>query len=422
MLGFEETLYGEGRDGRYWYLVGETGRARLGLWTEQVGLAGGRGGAHVHYAFHVADEVIDRLRGRIEEAGAEVEGPVQLGPGRAIYVTDPDERRRVLEPGHGGLRPWRPLRRRSGDLQAARRLARQSRQDVVEQGGAIGSAEFRREFCLDLGAILAIHRELHRDESLRGVVAIALDEVRSTVGCSGAGGVTGASGAPGDSAGRSRLRFRDRLRFRLRLGFRLRLRRLSEVGSFQKVAASTAAASSAEFVEGAAGSVDLPAGIGFGPLADAQRVHVGLLADPCRLGLSLANDLLGPSLGAGDDDERAASASVASSSRSMSGHAKGNGQMRSAPPRHRIRAMPNRKVLAVLGAAQFLMVLDQAVMNVAISQLVADFDAITIQAVIALYALTMAALMLTGGKVGDIIGRRRAFIIGICIYAQPGQR
>ena len=44
--------------------------------------------AHVHYAFHVADEVIDRLRGRIEEAGAEV--PVQLGPGRAIYVTDPD--------------------------------------------------------------------------------------------------------------------------------------------------------------------------------------------------------------------------------------------------------------------------------------------------------------------------------------------
>jgi catechol-2,3-dioxygenase len=34
-LGFEETLYGEGAEGRYWYLVGET--ARLGLWTEQVG-------------------------------------------------------------------------------------------------------------------------------------------------------------------------------------------------------------------------------------------------------------------------------------------------------------------------------------------------------------------------------------------------
>ena len=88
VLGFEETLYGEGAEGRYWYLVGET--ARLGLWTEQVGLAGGRGGAHVHYAFNVADAEIDRLKERIEEAEAAVEGPIQLGPGRAIYVTDPD--------------------------------------------------------------------------------------------------------------------------------------------------------------------------------------------------------------------------------------------------------------------------------------------------------------------------------------------
>jgi catechol 2,3-dioxygenase-like lactoylglutathione lyase family enzyme len=88
VLGFEETLYGEGAEGRYWYLVGET--ARLGLWTEQVGLAGGRGGAHVHFAFNVADREVDQLKERIEAAGAEVEGPIQLGPGRAIYVTDPD--------------------------------------------------------------------------------------------------------------------------------------------------------------------------------------------------------------------------------------------------------------------------------------------------------------------------------------------
>jgi len=88
VLGFEETLYGEGAEGRYWYLVGET--ARLGLWTEQVGLAGGRGGAHVHYAFSVPDAEIARLKERIERAGAAVEGPIQLGPGRAIYMTDPD--------------------------------------------------------------------------------------------------------------------------------------------------------------------------------------------------------------------------------------------------------------------------------------------------------------------------------------------
>ena len=81
-------LYGEGREGRYWYLVGDT--ARLGLWTPQTGLAGGRGGAHVHFAFQVEDAEIDRLLERIGSTGVEVEGPIQLGPGRAIYVTDPD--------------------------------------------------------------------------------------------------------------------------------------------------------------------------------------------------------------------------------------------------------------------------------------------------------------------------------------------
>ena len=65
------------------------------------------------------------------------------------------------------------------------------------------------------------------------------------------------------------------------------------------------------------------------------------------------------------------------------------------------------------------MVLDQSVMNVSISQLVEDFDTTvtTIQAVITLYCLVMAMLMLTGGKIGDIIGRRRAFTIGLVIYA-----
>jgi EmrB/QacA subfamily drug resistance transporter len=74
--------------------------------------------------------------------------------------------------------------------------------------------------------------------------------------------------------------------------------------------------------------------------------------------------------------------------------------------------------LVVLALAQFLMVLDQAVMNVAISQLVEDFDTsvTTIQGVITFYALVMAAAMITGGKVGDIIGRRRAFVVGLVIY------
>lgn len=88
LLGFEETLYGEGREGRYWYLIGDS--ARLGLWTPQTGLAGGRGGAHVHFAFSISETDLDALHDRLTAAGAEIEGPIQLGPGRAIYVTDPD--------------------------------------------------------------------------------------------------------------------------------------------------------------------------------------------------------------------------------------------------------------------------------------------------------------------------------------------
>ncbi len=64
------------------------------------------------------------------------------------------------------------------------------------------------------------------------------------------------------------------------------------------------------------------------------------------------------------------------------------------------------------------MVLDSAVMNVSISQLVEDFDTevTAIQAVITMYSLVMAATMITGGKLGDLFGRRRAFRIGLVIY------
>ncbi|MEM9515691.1 MAG: MFS transporter [Actinomycetota bacterium] len=80
--------------------------------------------------------------------------------------------------------------------------------------------------------------------------------------------------------------------------------------------------------------------------------------------------------------------------------------------------MARWRALIVLSVTQFLMVLDQSVMNVSISQLVEDFDTTvsSIQAVITLYSLVMAALMITGGKIGDIIGRRRALVIGLVIY------
>ncbi|NUT59435.1 MAG: MFS transporter, partial [Agromyces sp.] len=65
------------------------------------------------------------------------------------------------------------------------------------------------------------------------------------------------------------------------------------------------------------------------------------------------------------------------------------------------------------------MVLDSSVMSVSISQLVEEFDTTVsmIQLAITLYALVMAALMLTGGKIGDLFGRLKVFRIGLVIYA-----
>ena len=75
-------------------------------------------------------------------------------------------------------------------------------------------------------------------------------------------------------------------------------------------------------------------------------------------------------------------------------------------------------VLATLAAAQFLMTLDSAVMNVSIATVAKDVgtNVTGIQTAITLYTLVMASLMITGGKLGQILGRKRAFAIGCVIY------
>jgi MFS family permease len=80
--------------------------------------------------------------------------------------------------------------------------------------------------------------------------------------------------------------------------------------------------------------------------------------------------------------------------------------------------MRNRTTILVLGTAQFVMVLDTTVMNVSISQVVADLhSSVTeVQLAITAYTLVMAAFMLTGAKIGDLVGRRRVFAIGLGVY------
>ena len=75
-------------------------------------------------------------------------------------------------------------------------------------------------------------------------------------------------------------------------------------------------------------------------------------------------------------------------------------------------------IIALLSAAQFVMVIDATVMNVSISRIVADLGTtvIGIQTAITTFTLVMAAFMLTGGKLGDRFGARKAFMVGLAIY------
>jgi MFS family permease len=77
-------------------------------------------------------------------------------------------------------------------------------------------------------------------------------------------------------------------------------------------------------------------------------------------------------------------------------------------------------VLAVLLAmAMFVLVVDTSLMNVSISAVVHDLDttASGVQSAIALEALVSAAFILIGSKIGDLIGRKKAYIIGLLGYA-----
>ena len=75
-------------------------------------------------------------------------------------------------------------------------------------------------------------------------------------------------------------------------------------------------------------------------------------------------------------------------------------------------------VIAMLAAAQFIMVLDTTVMNVSITQVAEDLNTtvVGLQTAITMYTLVMASFMLLGGKLGDRWGAKRAFTVGVPAY------
>ncbi len=81
---------------------------------------------------------------------------------------------------------------------------------------------------------------------------------------------------------------------------------------------------------------------------------------------------------------------------------------------------PHSSRLAVLlAAAMFVLVVDTSLMNVSISAVVEDLDTTVsgVQSAIALEALVSAAFILISSKVGDLIGRKRAYVLGLLAYA-----
>src|SRR6184192_314645 len=75
-------------------------------------------------------------------------------------------------------------------------------------------------------------------------------------------------------------------------------------------------------------------------------------------------------------------------------------------------------VLAVVGAAFFMTILDVAIVNVAIPSIQRDLDIAesTVQWVITAYAITFGGFLLLGGRMADLLGRRRIFIGGLVLF------
>jgi len=79
----------------------------------------------------------------------------------------------------------------------------------------------------------------------------------------------------------------------------------------------------------------------------------------------------------------------------------------------------DRTLALLLAMAMFVLVVDTSLMNVSISAVVKDLDTTVsgVQSAIALEALVSAAFILISSRVGDLIGRKRAYVIGLCAYA-----
>src|SRR5512132_1619092 len=92
------------------------------------------------------------------------------------------------------------------------------------------------------------------------------------------------------------------------------------------------------------------------------------------------------------------------------------------PMQREVDAGPDRRrwlALAVVVAAQFMVVLDIAIVNVALPSIKTDlnFSQESLQWVITAYSILFGGVLLLGGRLADVLGRRRLFVAGIVLFA-----
>src|SRR3984885_5332011 len=75
-------------------------------------------------------------------------------------------------------------------------------------------------------------------------------------------------------------------------------------------------------------------------------------------------------------------------------------------------------VLALIVMAQFMVVLDVAIVNVALPSIKTDlhFSQVSLQWVITAYSILFGGVLMLGGRLADLLGRRRLFLIGLALF------
>ena len=149
-------------------------------------------------------------------------------------------------------------------------------------------------------------------------------------------------------------------------------------------------------------------------LSPLQRIFDTVSLTSSQWGICLLGPLAYPRA-----QRSSASSTTGARARAAAPALSARGRYAEAAPAYRRSRAATQRLAILLAMAMFVLVVDTSLMNVSISAVVHDLDttASGVQSAIALEALVSAAFILIGSKIGDLIGRKRAYILGLLGYA-----